>query len=73
MPLRTYRCPKCGHTQDWIEGLDQTDWDNVPWCRKGCTEKHISGEAPVMMEPAKQIEKNTFKLKGSRWAKDGYK
>ena len=61
MPFYEYKCPKCGHEIEELQGYD----DPPPECEK-CKEKKKS----VKMK--RLISKTSFILKGGGWYKDGY-
>ena len=56
MPLYEYRCPKCDHTLEKIQGIS----DKAPPCPK------CEGET------ARQIGLSSFRLKGQGWGDQGY-
>ena len=64
MPMYEYRCPKCGHTVEKLQGFDA----EAPTCEKGCTEEKT--KEPVKTK--RLISQTSFHLKGGGWAKDGY-
>lgn len=62
MPTYEYVCKKCGSTVELIRSI--TDESPGPLC---CSE-NCNAEPMV-----RQISATSFVLKGSGWAKDGYK
>ncbi len=64
MPTYVYRCPRCQAELEVIRKI--TDQENAPQCF--CREDELSG---TLME--RVFTPSSFILKGSCWAKDGYK
>ncbi len=64
MPLYEYQCRSCGHRVDRLQSHD----DPPPVCST-CDEK-MPDETPFM---DRLISRSSFVLKGSGWAKDGYR
>ena len=62
MPIYEYRCPKCEHETEELQGYD----DPNPDCEK------CKKERKKKVEMQRQISKTSFQLKGGGWAKDGY-
>lgn len=61
MPIYVYECPNCKHRLEMLTMA--RDPDDAPYCP--------SCKARPNME--RVISPSTFILKGSGWAKDGYK
>lgn len=66
MPTYVYRCWKCENRVEVVRKI--TAEEVVPECKE-CTDLEPLG--PVSME--RVYESTSFILKGSCWAKDGYK
>jgi putative FmdB family regulatory protein len=64
MPIYEYKCVECG--KEFSELFKTFKEADVKDCKVSC--KHC-GSPDVQ----KLISKNDFQLKGSGWAKDGYK
>ena len=62
MPLREYRCPVCGDTQEQIEHDGQTY--GVPLCN--------NGHATETMQRVQWSVPASPQFDGPGWAKDGY-
>ena len=76
MPLRDYRCTKCGTISEHLVKHDNT---NAPTTCDARLESEARGEftATVTCEGALErvegIPKTSFELRGSGWAADGYR
>lgn len=60
MPTYVYRCPACGKTEELVQKITEKQ---APMCP--------DEECKTRMESV--ISATSFILKGSGWAKDGYK
>lgn len=63
MPIYEYQCPKCGHKE---EHLIKIGTNEVFFC-SGCKKPNFDRTMVKVISPS------NFQLKGSGWAKDGYK
>lgn len=62
MPMYTYRCKDCKHTEEMIQSMKEGDAYLAarPRCRE------CNGEVERI------IQKTSFELKGYGWERDGY-
>ncbi len=66
MPIYEYKCQKCGHQFETMQGIND---DPLKKCPKATGKKKKSA---CKGELAKLISQTSFSLKGGGWAKDGY-
>lgn len=64
MPIYVYECPSCKRQIELVQKI--TDDTKVKCAKPGCIEKQIEMERIISTG-------TSFILKGSCWAKDGYK
>ena len=57
MPIYTYQCSKCFQVFDQMKPVSERNKQYCPYCGSFCI---------------RQVELNTFHLKGKGWAKDNY-
>lgn len=71
MPIYEYRCPSCKDTKEIVRKI--TDLEEKPVCDACSDHPSTCPDGCFVMEMERVISSTSFILKGSGWAKDGYK
>lgn len=71
MPLRDFRCPKCGHTEERL--VKHGEAPHI-LCPNSCLEfdNNLGETGYAVLEPIAYGDTAHFRLAGRVWAKDGY-